>query len=162
MKHTFSREVKESISFSREEALRLGSTFIGPEHLLLGLLRQADNAAFYVLKCMPVDILELTVNLEKEVQGKDSLFKDQGQAEVKAKDVQKRFLGLRKSDRSVALTRQAESVIRDSVDIAESFTSREVEPEYLMLSLLKVKENGAASLLQEMGVDYGRFLQELG
>jgi len=140
MNHTFSREVKESISFSMEEALRLGNTFIGPEHLLLGLLRQGDNAAFYVLKCMPVDISELRESVENEVR---------------------RPMGFRRPGNSVPLSRQAETVIRDSVNIAESFTSKEVEPEYLMLSLLKEKKNGAAPILQQMGIDYDSFLKEI-
>jgi ATP-dependent Clp protease ATP-binding subunit ClpC len=152
MNHTFSREVKESISLGMEEAQRLGNTFIGPEHLLLGLLRQGDNAAFYVLKAMPVDLSALRENLEKEAQ--------RGGVES-AKVVHRNFVGFRRSGSSVTLSLQAKTVIRDSVDIAESFTSKEIEPEYLMLSLLKEKERGAAPILQQMGVDYASFLKEL-
>ena len=45
MDNNFSAQVKEIISFSREEALRLGNDFIGTEHLLLGLIREGENTA---------------------------------------------------------------------------------------------------------------------
>jgi ATP-dependent Clp protease ATP-binding subunit ClpA len=48
MDNNFSAQVKEIISFSREEALRLGNDFIGTEHLLLGLIREGENTA---IKC---------------------------------------------------------------------------------------------------------------
>ena len=137
MNHVFSREVEESISYGREEALRLGSRSIGPEHLLLGLLRQGDNAAFYMLKCRPVDMKALKEDLERVASRGTS------------------------SPAQMSLTRAAEKVIRNSVDIAESFTSREVEPEYLMLSLLKEDETPTAPILRRMGVDYNGFLKEL-
>ena len=50
MDNNFSAQVKEIISFSREEALRLGNDFIGTEHLLLGLIREGDNTAVRILK----------------------------------------------------------------------------------------------------------------
>jgi ATP-dependent Clp protease ATP-binding subunit ClpC len=157
MKHIFSREVKESISYGKEEALRLGNTFIGPEHLLLGLLRQGDNAAFYVLKCLPVDMGALRENLEKSVQEERGAWSEAGSSTGFRAGLPT-FSGCFEH---VHLTGQAEEVIRDSFDIAESFTSKEVEPEYLMLSLLKGKESKAAPILREMGVDYASFLKEL-
>jgi len=149
MNQIFSREVTESISCGREEARRLGNTFLGPEHLLLGLLRQGDNAAFYMLKCRPVDICILRDQLERSLQdevGTSAPAGTSGASRISAAD-------------RVPLTRQAEKVIRDSFYIAESFTSKEVEPEYLMLSLLQ--ESNAAPILHGMGVDYASFLKEL-
>ena len=56
MDNNFSAQVKEIISFSREEALRLGNDFIGTEHLLLGLIREGDNTAVRILKSFNVDL----------------------------------------------------------------------------------------------------------
>ena len=55
MDNNFSAQVKEIISFSREEALRLGNDFIGTEHLLLGLIREGENTAVRILKSFNVD-----------------------------------------------------------------------------------------------------------
>ena len=50
MDNNFSAQVKEIISYSREEALRLGNDFIGTEHIVLGLIRDNDNTAIKLLK----------------------------------------------------------------------------------------------------------------
>lgn len=157
MNHVFSREVEESISYGREEALRLGSRSIGPEHLLLGLLRQGDNAAFYMLKCRPVDMKALKEDLERTA-GARGWEKDAAGDQAALRRAATRGMS---SPAQMSLTRAAEKVIRNSVDIAESFTSREIEPEYLMLSLLKEDETPTAPILRRMGVDYNGFLKEL-
>ncbi|MFM2360651.1 MAG: hypothetical protein RLY16_2644, partial [Bacteroidota bacterium] len=52
MDNNFSAQVKEIISYSREEALRLGNDFIGTEHLVLGLIRDGENTAIKILKSL--------------------------------------------------------------------------------------------------------------
>ena len=52
MDNNFSAQVKEIISYSREEALRLGNDFIGTEHIVLGLIRDNDNTAIKLLKAL--------------------------------------------------------------------------------------------------------------
>ena len=66
MDNNFSAQVKEIISYSREEALRLGNDFIGTEHLLLGLIRDEENTAIKVLKQLNVDLYELRKEIELE------------------------------------------------------------------------------------------------
>lgn len=68
MDNNFSTQVKEIISFSREEALRLGNDFIGTEHLLLGLIREGDNTAIKILKGFNVDIFELKKKLNSPLK----------------------------------------------------------------------------------------------
>src|SRR5437764_11585687 len=70
MDNNFSSQVKEIISFSREEALRLGNDFIGTEHLLLGLIREGDNTAVKILKSFNVDLYELRKEVELAVKDK--------------------------------------------------------------------------------------------
>ena len=65
MDNNFSAQVKEIISYSREEALRLGNDFIGTEHLLLGLIREGDNTAIRILKSFNVDLYELRKEIEQ-------------------------------------------------------------------------------------------------
>jgi len=59
MEAQFSPGVKEVIQFSREEAIRLGHSYIGTEHLLLGLIRQGDGKAIRHLKTMGLYMLRL-------------------------------------------------------------------------------------------------------
>ena len=50
MEENFSPRVRDVITFSKEEALRLGHDYIGTEHLLLGILRDGDGTAIQILK----------------------------------------------------------------------------------------------------------------
>lgn len=142
MDNNFSTQVKEIISFSREEALRLGNDFIGTEHLLLGLIREGDNTAVKILKSFNVDLYELRKEIELAVKDKTG----------------KNIANIN----SLPLTKQAEKVIRVTVLEAKALKSPTVETEHLMLSILKNKENIATQILNQFDVDYDLFRQELG
>ncbi len=142
MDNNFSPQVKEIISFSREEALRLGNDFIGTEHLLLGLIRDGDNTAIKVLKQLNVDLYELRKEVELAVKDKTG----------------KNIANIN----SLPLTKQAEKVIRVTVLEAKALKSPLVETEHLMLSILKNKENIATQILNQFDIDYDMFRNELG
>ncbi len=142
MDNNFSAQVKEIISFSREEALRLGNDFIGTEHLLLGLIREGENTAVRILKSFNVDLYELRKEVELAVKDKTG----------------KNIANIN----SLPLTRQAEKVIRVTVLEAKALKSPTVETEHLMLSILKNKENVATQILNQFDVDYDLFRNELG
>ena len=142
MDNNFSAQVKEIISFSREEALRLGNDFIGTEHLLLGLIREGDNTAVRILKSFNVDLYELRKEIELAVKDKTG----------------KNIANIN----SLPLTKQAEKVIRVTVLEAKALKSATVETEHLMLSILKNKDNIATQILNQFDVDYDLFRQELG
>jgi len=142
MDNNFSAQVKEIISFSREEALRLGNDFIGTEHLLLGLIRDGDNTAIKVLKQLNIDLYELRKEVELAVKDKTG----------------KNIANIN----SLPLTKQAEKVIRVTVLEAKALKSPLVETEHLMLSILKNKENIATQILNQFDIDYDLFRNELG
>ncbi|GAB3009072.1 ATP-dependent Clp protease ATP-binding subunit [Niabella terrae] len=142
MDNNFSTQVKEIISFSREEALRLGNDFIGTEHLLLGLIREGDNTAIRILKGFNIDIAELRKEIELAIKDKTG----------------KNIANIN----SLPLTKQAEKVIRVTVLEAKALKSSQVETEHLMLSILKNKENIATQILNQYDLDYDMFRQELG
>jgi ATP-dependent Clp protease ATP-binding subunit ClpC len=142
MDNSFSPQVKEIISFSREEALRLGNDFIGTEHLLLGLIREGENTAIRILKSFNIDLYELRKEIELAVKDKTG----------------KNIANIN----SLPLTKQAEKVIRVTVLEAKALKSATVETEHLMLSILKNKENVATQILNQFDVDYDLFRQELG
>ncbi len=141
MDSNFSPKVKEIISYSREEALRLGNDFIGTEHLLLGLIREGEGTAVRVLQSMDVDFFQLRKELEAVIKDKSN----------------KPLANLN----SLPLTKQAEKVIRITVLEAKALKSVTIETEHLMLSILKNKENVATQILHQYDVDYERFKSEL-
>jgi len=69
MEAKFSNRVKEVISLSREEALRLGHDYIGTEHLLLGMIREGEGVAVAVLKKLGVPLDDLRGEIEKISKG---------------------------------------------------------------------------------------------
>jgi ATP-dependent Clp protease ATP-binding subunit ClpC len=141
MDSNFSPKVKEIISYSREEALRLGNDFIGTEHLLLGLLREGDGLAVKVLQTMNIDIFNLRHEVENVIREKSNKSID--------------------NLSSLPLTKQAEKVIRITVLEARSMKSVSVDTQHLMLSILKNKENPATGILQQHDVTYDSFKNEL-
>lgn len=141
MDEYFSPKVKEIISYSREEALRLGNDFIGTEHLLLGLIRDGEGLAIRILQSMNVDLYDLRKDVEFAIKGKGN----NANANIN----------------SLPLTRQAEKVIRITVLEAKALKHRYVESEHLMLSILKNKDNPASQILNNYSVDYDRFKGEL-
>ena len=142
MDNNFSTQVKEIISYSREEALRLGNDFIGAEHLMLGLIRDQENTAIKVLKQLNVNLVELRKEIELAVKDKSG------------KNVA--------NINSLPLTKQAEKVIRVTVLEAKALKSPMVETEHLLLSILKNKENIATQILNQFDIDYDLFRTELG
>lgn len=142
MDNNFSAQVKEIISYSREEALRLGNDFIGTEHLVLGLIRDGENTAIKILRSLNIDLAELRKEIEIAVKDKTG----------------KNIANIN----SLPLTKQAEKVIRITVLEAKAQKSALVESEHLMLSILKNKENIATQILNQFDVDYDVFKNELG
>lgn len=142
MDNNFSSQVKEIISYSREEALRLGNDFIGTEHLLLGLIREGENSAIRILKNANVDLYELRKEVELAVKDKTG----------------KNIANIN----SLPLTKQAEKVIRVTVLEAKALKSPTVETEHLMLSILKNRDNIATQILQQFDVEYDDFRREIG
>jgi ATP-dependent Clp protease ATP-binding subunit ClpC len=110
----FSTQMKEIISFSREEAERLGNDYIGTEHLLLGLIREGDNTAIHILKGLNVDIKEMQNEIESSIKSN--------------KGYQKKAL--------LPLNDSAEQTINGAVSEAKTLKSKKIEPEHLVLSIL--------------------------
>lgn len=141
MEAKFSPKVKEVISYSREEALRLGHDFIGIEHLLLGLIREGEGLAIKTLKSLSVDAVMLRKLIEDSIKDKVS------------KTVY--------NPNSLPLTKQAEKVLKITVLEAKVLKSDVIGTEHLMLSILKNKDNVVTQLLSQYDVDYEVFKAEL-
>ncbi len=141
MKAKFSQEVKDVLSYSREEAMRLGNDYIGVEHLLLGMLREGEGKAVQLLTFMDVDIRKLRHRIENAI-------KDNGPSISKNPD-------------NIPLVKQAERALKITYLEAQSFKSNEIGTEHLLLAILHDQENLVTKTLQNDGVDYDLFKSEL-
>jgi ATP-dependent Clp protease ATP-binding subunit ClpC len=140
MEAKFSPQVKDVISFSREEALRLGHDYIGAEHLLLGLIREGDGMAIKILKSLGVDTLKLRRSIEEAVRGTSSVTVNLG---------------------NIPLTKQAEKVLKITYLEAKIFKSDLIGTEHLLLSILRDDDNIASQILLQYGITYEIFKQEV-
>lgn len=142
MENNFSAKVKDIISYSREEALRLGNDYIGIEHLLLGLIRDGENLAVRILLNLSVNLQELKNEVELAIKDKTGRVQN--------------------SNVQLPLTKSAERVIRITFLEAKQLKSSIIETEHVMLSILKNKECVATQILNQFDVDYDLFRNELG
>ncbi|WP_199141387.1 ATP-dependent Clp protease ATP-binding subunit [Pedobacter sp. ASV12] len=140
MEAKFSPQVKDVISFSREEALRLGHDYIGAEHLLLGLIREGDGMAIKILKSLSVDTSKLRRSIEEAVRGTSSVTVNLG---------------------NIPLTKQAEKVLKITYLEAKIFKSDLIGTEHLLLSILRDDDNIASQILLQYGITYEIFKQEV-
>ena len=140
MEAKFSPQVKDVISFSREEALRLGHDYIGAEHLLLGLIREGDGMAIKILKSLSVDTLKLRRSIEEAVRGTSSVMVNLG---------------------NIPLTKQAEKVLKITYLEAKIFKSDLIGTEHLLLSILRDDDNIASQILLQYGITYEVFKKEV-
>ncbi|GAB2608043.1 ATP-dependent Clp protease ATP-binding subunit [Belliella aquatica] len=134
MEAKFSNRVKEVISLSREEALRLGHDYIGTEHLLLGMIREGEGVAVSILKKLGVPLDELRNSVERAVKGT---------ANHNVKNLA-----------NIPLTRQSEKVLKITYLEAKIFKSALIGTEHLLLSILRDEDNIATQILQKFDTNY--------
>jgi ATP-dependent Clp protease ATP-binding subunit ClpC len=134
MEAKFSNRVKEVISLSREEALRLGHDYIGTEHLLLGMIREGEGVAISLLKKLGVPLEELKTNVEQATKGS--------------------AVGNVKNLANIPLTRQSEKVLKITYLEAKIFKSQLIGTEHLLLSILRDEDNLATQILEKFDVNY--------
>lgn len=120
----------------------MGNDFIGTEHLLLGMIKDKDSLAIKVLDSLDVDLYELKYKIESSVQNKKGAISQQ-------------------SVGSIPLNKHAEKALKVSFLEAKSMKQEEINPEHIMLSILKIGENTASGIMDEFEVDYAIYKNEL-
>ena len=136
MDDNFSSRVKDVITFSKEEALRLGHDFIGTEHLMLGILRDGEGKAIDILNSLSVDIVYLRKKVEiLSPPNSDSSFTSN-------------------SKKNLHLTRQAERALKTTFLEAKLFQNSTINTAHLILCILRNDNDPTAKLLNKLNVNY--------
>jgi len=129
----FSPRVREVITFSREEALRLEHNYIGVEHLLLGIIKEGEGTAIQILEglnCQPSKLRELVESSIRPAGGKQI------------------------GKGNLPLVKQAEKVLKITYLEAKIFKSPVIGTAHLLLSILKDDDNVATKSLNAFNIDY--------
>ena len=130
----FSPRLNDVLSYSREEALRLGHVAIGTEHLLLGIIREGEGSAALILKALNVDLKALRKVIEVAIKNNErSDFTNSDHIELK-----------KQAARAVKLTYLELKI----------FKSREIKTAHLLLSMLKDSDSVVTLSLKQFDVDY--------
>ena len=143
MTNSFSQRVSENLSFSREEALRLSSGAIRPEHIVLGMLRDKQSPLKALLTGANIDVDKVKLQLEKNIQEDNS--------------------GAPSSDNgNISLDEHANNILKLSILEARLQHSKEVDVEHIILAILHDKmASGAKSVLLENGLTYEKAMNFL-
>ncbi|MDG2235027.1 MAG: ATP-dependent Clp protease ATP-binding subunit [Flavobacteriaceae bacterium] len=136
MDDNFSPRVKDVISFSKEEALRLGHNFIGTEHLMLGILRDGGGKAIAILNAIEINLEELRRKVE--ILNPAMIDGDQTLNDKK----------------NLHLTRQAERALKTTFLEAKLFQSDLINTAHLLLCILRNENDPTTKLLTRLNVDY--------
>ena len=133
-----SDELSMVLTYSREEAERLGSPVVMIEHLFLGLLRQSDNVVEYILNNIMYDIKHVKERIEKQLETKTQHL--QGRA----------------SSNNFPLDVTAQRVLSFSAIELRALKSDKVQPYHLLLAILKIGDPFLTALLLTYRIDYER------
>ncbi len=136
MDDNFSPRVKDVISYSKEEALRLGHDFIGTEHLMLGLLRDGQGKAIEILNNLDIDLSQLRRKVE---------ILSPANPDISFSSNEKKNLHL---------TRQAERALKTTFLEAKLFQSKSINTVHLLLCVLRNENDPTTKLLNKLRVNY--------
>lgn len=131
-----SNELNEIISYSREEAMRMGSYTISVDHLILGIIRHQDNVAFETIVYFDIDYKELKAKIESQLKNGPMVPFDQAD--------------------KINLSKGAENSLKIMYLEARSIKSPTPGPLHLLLAILRSDEGVAISILKEYNVTYER------
>ncbi len=142
MTSQFSPKVSEILSFSREEAVRLASRSVGPEHLLLGILRMKDSLAIDILRQKDINIPSVKSQLEARVREEET--------------------GLPIHTADLVLNERASNILKLAVLEARIQRTTRVDDSHLLLAILHdAVDNGAKQVLEFYNMNYEETLQML-
>ncbi len=146
MEAKLSEHAKQTITNSRDEAIRLKNGAIGPEHLYLGIIRQNDCSGVRLLQDMNVDNAAIKAKIENTIGQMDSVIRYSVDSEI-------------------PMLRQSEKILRLSYLESTKLKSKEIHTVHIILAIMKENENLVSQLLKNYNVDHERcikFLQSQG
>lgn len=139
MNDNFSLRVKKVINYSRDEAIRLNHSYIGTEHLMLGLLIDKDSKAVNLLESLDIDLEVVRKKIEKLFPTIDN--------------------ELGRTD-NINLTKQAERAIKTTFLEAKLFQSKSVNTAHLLLCILRNETDPITKLMSTLDLDYDTLKNE--
>lgn len=135
MTSQFSPKVSEILAYSREEATRLASRSVGPEHLLLGMLKMKNGPVAEVFRRLNIDLQSVKADLEDRVR------EDELRLPIKTTEL--------------VLNEKASNILKLAVLEARIQHTQRVDEQHLLLAILHDQvDNGAKYILEINNINY--------
>ena len=134
MNNQFTQRVSDIIMYSKEEANRLRNSYIGPEHLLLGLIREGEGKAIEIL-------FNLQINLQDIKNQLEAIVKNNAENDTTY-------------DENISFNDKASKVLKLCILEAKLLRNIAADSEHILLAIMKVKDNAAFHVLESNGVTY--------
>lgn len=141
MNNPFSQRISDVIQFSKEEANRLRNNYIGPEHLLLGLIREGEGKAVQILKDLYVDLEMVKKTLENDLRS--SAVTPENYSE------------------DIAFDEKASKILKMSILESRILKSPGTDTEHMLLAIMRENQNKASQILEENEVTYQKVMDKL-
>lgn len=140
MNNQYTPQFSQILTYSKEEALRLGNDYIGPEHLFLGIIRDGENRVVSILReKFGMDLGKMKMFLEEKLREQStSLFTT-----------------------DITFNDKSSTVLRLSILEARLMKSKASDTEHLLLAIMKQKNNLAARALEDNNVSYKELFDSL-
>ena len=140
MNYKYSDRITRILGYSKEEALRLNNDYIGPEHLMLGLIRDGESRVIDVLR------RKFYVNIPSIKEVLERTVRDNGTTLLST---------------DIALNKQSNTIMRLAVLEARLLKSEESDAEHMLLAMLKQNDNTVARVLNDCEVTYKELYDSL-
>lgn len=141
MNNPFSQRISDVIQFSKEEAKRLRNNYIGPEHLLLGLIREGEGKAVQILKDLYVDLEMVKKTLENDLRS--SAVTPENYSE------------------DITFDEKASKILKMSILESRILKSPATDTEHMLLAIMRENQNKASQILEENEVTYQKVMDKL-
>ncbi len=141
MDKEFSEHMKEVLSYSREEAIRLGNSMIDADHLFLGLLREGTSQAVRILEALHCNIEYTKQQIDNSLREPMPLSEDEQE--------------------KIPLKRTADKILKISILESKFLNHSKVEPEHLLLALLKENNSLSAEIMNKQDITYEKVKQHI-
>ena len=141
MNNQFTPRATDIITYSKEEANRLRNSYIGPEHLLLGLIREGEGKAIEVLFNLQIDLKQLKSEVENRLKSTDAEELPQ--------------------DGDVNFNTEASRILKLCILEARLMKCESVDTEHILLAIMKQKNNNASQLLEAHEITYEKVMEQL-
>lgn len=141
MNNPFSQRISDVIQFSKEEANRLRNNYIGPEHLLLGLIREGEGKAVQILKDLYVDLEMVKKTLENDLRS--SAVTPENYSE------------------DITFDEKASKILKMSILESRILKSPATDTEHMLLAIMRENQNKASQILEENEVTYQKVMDKL-